>query len=125
MSPLALLQVLFVLLCCSPLALASSSELTLARAACGDDQLVIFDASDGLLNLSVNGVLVQDRVLACHKLGFYLASGCLRCSNFSDALRCAVKQYCGEGRGTHHGMLVLCLLLVAKSDKDWAIAAPL
>ena len=125
MSPLALLQVLFVLLCCSPLALASSSELTLARAACGDDQLVIFDASDGLLNLSVNGVLVQDRVLACHKLGFYFASGCLRCSNFSDALRGAVKQYCGEGRGTHHGMLVLCLLLVAKSDKDWAIAAPL
>ena len=106
MSPLALLQVLFVLLCCSPLALASSSELTLARAACGDDQLVIFDASDGLLNLSVNGVLVQDRVLACHKLGFYFASGCIRCSYLSDPLRGAVKQYCGEGSGTHHGMLV-------------------
>ncbi|EER91847.1 hypothetical protein BDA96_01G303700 [Sorghum bicolor] len=105
MSPLALLQALFVLLCCSTLALASSSELTLARAACGDDQLVIFDASDGLLNLSVNGVLVQDRVLACHKLGFYFASGCIRCSNLSDALRGAVEQYCGEGSRTLHATL--------------------
>lgn len=106
MSPLALLQALFVLLCGSPLALASSSELTLARAACGDDQVVVLDASDGLLNLSVNGVLVQDRVLACQKLGFYFGSGCLRCSNISDAWRGAVKQYCGESE-TSHGKLVL------------------
>jgi hypothetical protein len=107
MSPLALLQALIFILCCSPLASASSSELTLAGAACGDDQLVIFDASDGLLNLSVNGVLMQDRVFACQKLGFYFGSGCLRCSNLSDAWRSAVKQYCGEGSEKSHGMVVL------------------
>ncbi|ONM00520.1 Calmodulin-binding receptor-like cytoplasmic kinase 3 [Zea mays] len=105
MSPLALLQALIFILCCSPLASASSSELTLAGAACGDDQLVIFDASDGLLNLSVNGVLMQDRVFACQKLGFYFGSGCLRCSNLSDAWRSAVKQYCGEGSEKSHATL--------------------
>lgn len=104
---LALLPALFVLLFCSPLALASSSERTLARAACGDDQFVIFDASDSLLNLSVNRVLVQDRVLACQKLRFYVSRGCLRCSNLSDSWRVAVKQYCGEGNETSHGKLVL------------------
>lgn len=105
MSSLALLQALIFILCCSPLASASSSELTLAGAACGDDQLVIFDASDGLLNLSVNGVLMQDRVFACQKLGFYFGSGCLRCSNLSDAWRSAVKQYCGEGSEKSHATL--------------------
>jgi len=108
MSPSALLPALSVLLlCCSPPALAFVSEPALSRAACGDDQFVVLDASDGLVNLSVNGVLVQDGVLACQKLRFYFRSGCLRCGEVSDAWRVAVNQYCGEGSESSHGKLVL------------------
>jgi len=104
MSPSALLPVLSVLLlCCWPPALAFFAEPALSRAACGDDQLVVLDASDGLVNLSVNGVLVQDGVLACQKLRFYFRSGCLRCGEVSDAWRVEVKQYCGgEGSKSSH-----------------------
>lgn len=108
MSPRAVLPALAVLLlCCSPLVLASTSELTLSRAACGDDQVAVLDASDGLHNLLVNGVMVQDRVLACQKLHFYFGSGCLRCGEVSDAWRAVVKQYCGERSESSHGKLVL------------------
>jgi len=119
MSPSALLPALSVLLlCCSPPALAFVSEPALSRAACGDDQFVVLDASDGLVNLSVNGVLVQDSVLACQKLRFYFRSGCLRCGEVSDAWRVAVKQYCGEGSESSHGKLVLGSSKVLKSDNN-------
>ncbi|TVU02924.1 hypothetical protein EJB05_51552 [Eragrostis curvula] len=93
-SPLPAL-VAVLLLCCSPLVIASISELS--RATCGGDQVAVLDASDGLLNLSVNGVVVQDRVIGCKKLWSYFRSGCLRCDELSDVWRGAVKQYCGEG----------------------------
>ncbi|OEL29737.1 Calmodulin-binding receptor-like cytoplasmic kinase 3 [Dichanthelium oligosanthes] len=107
MSPSALLPALFVvLMCCSPPARASVAEPSLSRAACGDDQVAVLDANNGLLNLSVNGVLVQDRVLACQKLRVYFGSGCLRCGEVSGAWRAAVKQYCGEGSESSHDVLV-------------------
>ncbi|KAL6854590.1 hypothetical protein ACP4OV_019152 [Aristida adscensionis] len=96
MSSLALLPALVVLLCCSPLARASVSEPTLARAACGGDQVAVVDATDGLLNLSVNGVLVQDRVLGCEKLRLFFGSGCLHCDKLSEVWKGAWKQYCGK-----------------------------
>ncbi|KAJ1289161.1 hypothetical protein BS78_02G143100 [Paspalum vaginatum] len=100
MSPLALLPALFVLFC-SHLALSSTLEPTLSRAACGGDQVIVFNASDGLLNLSVNGVLVQERVLACQKLRFYFGSGCVLCSELSDGWRGGVKQYCEGSESSH------------------------
>ncbi|XP_062198698.1 calmodulin-binding receptor-like cytoplasmic kinase 3 isoform X2 [Phragmites australis] len=119
MSPLTLLPSLVVLLlCCSPLVIASIFEPTLSQAACGDDQVAILDASDGLLNLSVNGVLVPDRVLGCKKLRSYFRNGCLHCSELSDAWRGVVKQYCGQGSESSYekedhllavpGVILLC-----------------
>lgn len=106
MPPLALLPALFFLLCCSPLAQASTSEPTISRAACGEDQLIVLDASDGVINMSVNGVLVQERVLACQKLRVYFGSGCLLCGELSDGWRGAVRQFCSEasepGHATSH-----------------------
>ncbi|KAK3132495.1 hypothetical protein QOZ80_6AG0522860 [Eleusine coracana subsp. coracana] len=104
MSPLASLPALLavLVLCRSPLAIASISEPTLSGAACGGDQVVVLDASDGVLNLSINGVLVQDRVLGCEKLLSYFGSGCLRCNQLPDVWRGAVKQYCSEGSESIH-----------------------
>nr|CAB3488978.1 unnamed protein product [Digitaria exilis] len=45
---------------------------------------------------------LPDRVLACQKLHFYFGSGCLRCSEVSDAWRAVVKQYCGERSESSH-----------------------
>lgn len=112
MSSSVLLPALAVLLlCCSPLALASVAETALSRVACGDDQVAVLDASDGLINLSVNGVLVQDRALACHKLLLYFGSGCLRCGELSDGWRGAVKQYCGEGSESSHGKSLIAWVI--------------
>lgn len=107
MSPLAFLPALLavLVLCRSPLAIASISQPTLSLVACGGDQVTVLDASDGLLNLSVNGVLVHDRVLGCQKLRSYFGSGCLRCNQLSDVWGGVVKQYCSKG--SSHGKLVL------------------
>ncbi|XP_062193453.1 calmodulin-binding receptor-like cytoplasmic kinase 3 [Phragmites australis] len=111
MSPWALLPSLLLLLCCSSVAIASTSEPTLSRAACGDEQVAVLGASGGLLNLSVNGNLVQDRVVGCEKLRSYFRSGCLRCDELSDAWRGAVKQYCGEGSESSYAQNVTRKLL--------------
>jgi hypothetical protein len=114
MSPFAFLPALLAVLflCRSPLAIASISEPTLSRATCAGDQVAVLDASNGLLNLSVNGILVQDRVLGCEKLRSYFGIGCLRCNQLLDAWMSVVKQYCGEGSVSRSGKLVLvCCLL--------------
>ncbi|GJN40617.1 hypothetical protein PR202_gb29861 [Eleusine coracana subsp. coracana] len=104
MFPLASLPSLLavLVLCRSPLAIASISEPILSGTACGGDQVAVFDASDGVLNLSINGVLTQDRVLGCEKLLSYFGSGCLRCNQLPDVWRGAVKQYCSEGSAAIH-----------------------
>ncbi|VAI30809.1 unnamed protein product [Triticum turgidum subsp. durum] len=94
MSPLAPLLALLSLLC-SSLALDSGSEPTLLWT-CGNDQVSILETSDGLQNLSINGVLVKDRAEGCDRLRSYFGSGCLRCDERSQSWRGAWMRYCSD-----------------------------
>ncbi|XP_052168100.1 calmodulin-binding receptor-like cytoplasmic kinase 3 [Oryza glaberrima] len=117
MASFPLFPALLLFLCSSSLALDSVSEPTLSWT-CGDDQVAILDTSDGGRNLSVNGELVQDRVLGCQKLRSYYVSRCLRCGQQSEAWRGAWKHYCREGSESSNAQNIPRKLLRQPSMND-------
>ncbi|CAM0950684.1 unnamed protein product [Alopecurus aequalis] len=93
------LPALLVLLCPS-LVLASGPSSRPGPTlpwTCGDDQFTILETSDGRHNLSINGVLVQDRAECCQRLRSYFGSGCLRCDEQSEGWSGAWIHYCSDG----------------------------